>query len=165
MLYNGRHHGIKDGIGFQQGNQSNVKFNAPKKLSNFVKGKAPMVQDSEGYILYPANYPEHKIRKIHARKPHNISHPAFMYKNEASSSRHTTQIKLPKKKVPNASNEHNISFKTFDASYVLTYKSDKIVAKYVEGKHKSPKTCVWVPKVLVSNVKGSKTIWVPKNKA
>jgi hypothetical protein len=71
----------------------------PKRLSNFVKGKAPMVQDSEGYILYPANYPEHKIRKIHARKPHSISHHAFMYKNEASSSRHTTNVKMPKKKI------------------------------------------------------------------
>jgi SMC interacting uncharacterized protein involved in chromosome segregation len=49
MLYNGRCPGIKDGIGFQQG--SNVKLNAPKELSNFVKGKAPIVQDSEGYIL------------------------------------------------------------------------------------------------------------------
>jgi chromosome segregation ATPase len=53
MLYSGRRPGIKDGIGFQQG--SNVKLNAPKKLSNFIKGKAPMVQDNEGYILYPAN--------------------------------------------------------------------------------------------------------------
>jgi hypothetical protein len=53
MLYNGRRSGIKDGIGFQQG--SNVKLNAPKRLSNFVKGKAPMVQDNEGYILYPVN--------------------------------------------------------------------------------------------------------------
>jgi hypothetical protein len=48
MLYNGRRPGIKDGIGFQQGD--NVKLNAPKKLSNFVKGKAPMVQDNKGYI-------------------------------------------------------------------------------------------------------------------
>jgi hypothetical protein len=62
MLYSGRRPGIKDGIGFQQGN--NVKLSAPKKLSNFVKGKAPMVQDNEGYILYPAGYPEHKIRRI-----------------------------------------------------------------------------------------------------
>jgi hypothetical protein len=45
MLYNGRHPGIKDDIGFQRG--SNVKLNAPKRLSNFVKGKAPMVQDNE----------------------------------------------------------------------------------------------------------------------
>jgi hypothetical protein len=163
MLYNGRRPGIKDGIGFQQG--SNVKLNASKKLSNLVKGKAPMVQDSEGYILYPANYPEHKIMKIHTRKPHNVSHHDFIYKNEASSSRHTTHAKIPKKKIPTTSNEHNISFKTFDTSYVLTNKSDKIVAKYVGGKHKSPKTCVWIPKVLVSNVKGPKTVWVPKNKA
>jgi ubiquinone biosynthesis protein UbiJ len=79
MLYNGRRPRIKDGIGFQQG--SNVKLNAPKKLSNFVKGKAPMVQDNEGYILYPTNYPKHKIRIIHARKSHFVSHHAFMYKN------------------------------------------------------------------------------------
>ena len=64
-----------------------------------------------------------------------------------------------------ASNDHNISFKTFDASYVLTNKSGKVVAKYVGGKHTGSKTCVWVPKVLVSNVKGPKTVWVPKNKA
>jgi hypothetical protein len=134
-------------------------------LSNFVKGKAPIVQDNEGYILYPPNYPEHKIRKIHARKPHIVSHHAYIYKNEASSSRQTTHVKLPIKKITAALNEHNVSFKTFDASYVLINKSGKIVAKYVGGKHKGPKTCVWVPKVLVSNVKGPKTVWVPKNKA
>jgi hypothetical protein len=75
MLYNGRCPGIKDGIGFQQGD--NVKLNAPKKLSNFVKGKAPMVQDNEGYILYPASYPKHKIRRIYSRKSHSGSHHAF----------------------------------------------------------------------------------------
>ena len=42
-----------------------------------------MVQGREGYILYPENYPEHKIRKLHARKPHSVSHHAFMYSNEA----------------------------------------------------------------------------------
>jgi hypothetical protein len=163
MLYSGRRPGIKDDIGFQQGD--NVKLNAPKKLSNFVKGKAPMAQDNEGYILYPAAYPKHKIRRIHSRKPYNVSHHAFMYKNEASSSRQSTHVKLPKKKSPIASNEPIVSFKTFDASYVLTNKSGKVVAKYVRGKHKGSKTCVWVPKVLVSNVKGPKTVWVLKNKA
>jgi hypothetical protein len=110
-------------------------------------------------------YPKHKIKKIHARKTHTISHHTYMYSNEASSSKHLTHIKMPKKKTINASNEHCISFKTFDASFVLTNKSGKVVAKYVGGKHKSPKTCVWVPKVLVFNMKGPKTVWVPKNKA
>jgi hypothetical protein len=160
MLYNGRRPGIKDGIDFQQG--SNVKLNVPKKLSNFVKGKAPMVQDSEGYILYPANYPEHKIRKINAKKPHNVSHHAFMYKNEASGYRHTTHVKLPIKKISAASNEHNVSFHTFGASYVLTNKSGKVVAKYVGGQTQELQNlCLGM---LVSNVKGPKTVWVPKNK-
>jgi hypothetical protein len=35
MLYSGRRPDIKDGIGFQQGD--NVKLNAPKKLSNFLR--------------------------------------------------------------------------------------------------------------------------------
>jgi hypothetical protein len=124
-----------------------------------------MVQDNEGYILYPAGYPEHKIRRIHSRKSHSGSHHAFMYKSEASSSRQSTHVNLPKKKTHIALNEPIISFKTFDASYVLTNKLGKVVAKYVGTKHKGSKTCVWVPKVLVSNVKGPKTVWVPKYKA
>jgi hypothetical protein len=131
-----------------------------KTTSNLI----PMVQDRDGYILYPKNYPEHKIRRIHAKKSHHVAQHAYIY-NEASSFRHTTHVKMPKKRIVDASNEHNISFKTFDASFVLTNKSSKVVVKYVGGKHKNPKTCVWVPKVLVSNVKGPRTIWLPKDKA
>jgi hypothetical protein len=46
---------------------------------------------------------------------------------------HTTHVKMPRKKIPATSNEHTVSFKTFDASYVLTNKSGKVVAKYVGG--------------------------------
>jgi hypothetical protein len=115
MIYSGRRPGIKDGIGFQKGD--NVKLNdPPKRFSNFVKVKAPMPQDNEGYILYPAGYPESKIRRIHSKKSHSGPNHAFMYKGEASSSRQSTHARLPKKKTPAASNDHNISFKTFDAS-------------------------------------------------
>jgi hypothetical protein len=114
--------------------------------------------------LYSASYPKSKIRRIHSKKSHSGPNHAFMYKGKTSSSRQSIHAKLPKKKAPKASNDSKISFKTFDASYVLTNKSGKIVAKYVGGKHKGSKTCVWVPKVLVSNVKEPKTIWVPKIK-
>jgi hypothetical protein len=79
-----------------------------------------MIQDREGCILYPENYPKHKIRRIHAKKSHYVAHHAYIYKNEASSYRHTTHVKMPKKKVADVSNEPSISFKTFDASFVLT---------------------------------------------
>jgi hypothetical protein len=170
MLYSGTRPGIKDGVGFQRGSQDNTKLNVHGiKISKFIKGKAPMVHDKEGYILYPKNYPEHKIRRIHAKKSHSVAHHAYIYGNEASSSRHSTfhakTTKMPKNKNVNASHEPELSFKTFDASYVLTSKYGRVVAKYVGGRHMSPKTCVWVPKVLVSNVKEPKTIWVPKDKA
>jgi hypothetical protein len=44
MLYNGRCPGIKDCIGFQPGSHNNIKFNGHgNKISNFVKGKAPIM--------------------------------------------------------------------------------------------------------------------------
>jgi hypothetical protein len=129
-----------------------------------LRARLPCLRITRVTFLYPTGYPESKIRRTHSRKSHSGPNHAFMYKGETSSSRQPTRAKLPKKKTPNASNDHNISFKTSDASYVLTNKSGKIVAKYVGGKHKGSKTCVWVPKVLVSNAKGPKTIWVPKVK-
>jgi hypothetical protein len=44
-------------------------------------------------------------------------------------------------------------------------KIGKIIALHIGPHYKRPKTCVWVHKVLVSNVKGHKQFWVPKNKA
>jgi hypothetical protein len=72
------------------------------RLSNFVMGKTSIVQNREGYILYPENYPKHKIKKIHARKSHTIFHHAYMYSNEVSSSKHANYIKIPKKKIVDA---------------------------------------------------------------
>jgi hypothetical protein len=59
-----------------------------------------------------------------------------------------------------------MSYHDFDASYVLMRnKFGKIVALYVVSHHKKSKACVWVPKCLVTNMRGPKQIWVPKNKA
>jgi hypothetical protein len=66
----------------------------------------------------------------------------------------------------NASHVSHIPYHNFDASYVLMRnKIGKIVALHIGPHHKRPTTCVWVPKVFVSNVKGPKQVWIPKNKA
>jgi hypothetical protein len=66
----------------------------------------------------------------------------------------------------NSSHVSHISYHNFNASYVLMRnKIGKIVALHIGPHHKRPKTCVWVSKVIVSNVKGPKQVWVPKNKA
>jgi hypothetical protein len=42
----------------------------------------------------------------------------------------------------------NVSLKTFDASYVLTNKSGKVVAKYVGGKNKGQRLVFGYPRCL-----------------
>ena len=65
----------------------------------------------------------------------------------------------------NASFSNHKLFHEFDASYVLMKNAyGKIIAKYVGPRNTKPKTCVWVPKSLVTNVRGPNQIWVPKNK-
>jgi hypothetical protein len=54
----------------------------------------------------------------------------------------------------------------FDVSYLLMRnKFGKIVALHVGPHHKGSKTCVWVPKCLVTNLIGPNQTWVPKNQA
>jgi hypothetical protein len=66
----------------------------------------------------------------------------------------------------NASYVSHMSYHDFDGSYVLMRnKFRRVVALYVGPHHKRSKICVWVSKCLVTNIRGPKQIWVPKNKA
>jgi hypothetical protein len=66
----------------------------------------------------------------------------------------------------NASHVSHMSYHDFDASYVLMRnKFGKIIALRVGPHHKRLKTCVWVPKYLVTNLRGPNQTWVPKIKA
>ena len=61
----------------------------------------------------------------------------------------------------NCTNKKVISF---DSSYILMRNSNgNVSAKFVgipiDGARKN---AIWVPKVLVTNVQGSKKVWVPK---
>jgi hypothetical protein len=63
-------------------------------------------------------------------------------------------------------NSSYMHYHVFDASYVLMKnKFEKVISLYVGPRHKRHNTCVWVPKVFVTNVKGPKQVWVPENKA
>jgi hypothetical protein len=65
----------------------------------------------------------------------------------------------------NAFHVSHMSYHDFDASYVLMRnKFGKITALYVGPHHKRLKTCVWVPKYFVTNLKGPNQTWVPKTK-
>jgi hypothetical protein len=87
-----------------------------------------MVHDNEGYIIYPKNYHAKNAKNAHAKFAHHsctkVSHSRHIYS-------HAKIAQLPKKKTKVGPTVPHITFPTFDASYELTNKSGKVVAKYV----------------------------------
>jgi hypothetical protein len=66
----------------------------------------------------------------------------------------------------NASYVSHMSYHDFDASYMLMRnKLRKIITLHVGPHHKRSKTCVWVPKCLVTNLRGPNQTWLLKTKA
>jgi hypothetical protein len=65
----------------------------------------------------------------------------------------------------NASHVSHMSYHDFDASYVLMRnKFGKIITLHVRPHHKRSKTCVYVPKCLVTNLKKLNQTSVHKTK-
>ncbi len=65
----------------------------------------------------------------------------------------------------NASYVSHMSYHEFDASYVVMgNKFRKVIALHVGSDHKRSKTYVWIPKCLVTNLKGLNQTWIPKTK-
>jgi hypothetical protein len=52
-----------------------------------------------------------------------------------------------------------------NASFVLSCKNTKVVARKLGSKCKGDKTCIWVPKVVVTNLIGPNKSWVSKTQA
>jgi hypothetical protein len=66
----------------------------------------------------------------------------------------------------NASHVSHMSYHDLDASYVLMRnKLGKNIDLHVRPHHKRSKTCVWVLKCLVTNLKGPNQTLVPKTQA
>jgi hypothetical protein len=65
----------------------------------------------------------------------------------------------------NTSNGPTMLHQTYDASFVLMCKNDKVVARNLGPKCKRDKTCIWVPKSYVTNLVGPNKSWVPKTQA
>jgi hypothetical protein len=65
----------------------------------------------------------------------------------------------------NASNGPTMFYQTYDASFVLMCKNDKVVARNLGPKCKRDKTCIWVPMDYVTNLVGPNKSWVPKTQA
>jgi hypothetical protein len=62
-------------------------------------------------------------------------------------------------------NESATVYHACNTSFVLLCKNEKVVARKLGTKCKGDKTCIWVPKAIVTNLVGPNKSWVPKTQA
>jgi hypothetical protein len=172
----GRHSSIKDGLGFHRG----AKYRKSHKAPNFIKekGKAPMASSlhssdvSNNHAFIFANVKN--VRNVHNNFHHDACNDHHVYPMRhatafgshaliASFSRfdahgrsrpshnihHVVSHVLKTRK---ASHGPYVSYRTYDASYVIYCKPGRVVASNVGPKSKNGKTCIWVPKSYVTKL-------------
>jgi hypothetical protein len=177
----GRHPSIKDGLSFQK----ETKNLTSQRASNLIKekGKAHMASSLHSFH----DKKNHAYLYAHVKNASDIVHHDGCYDHvvfpvchddvfnshamfASSSSSHVhgrsksrchVHHVVPK----NASNGPTMLYWTYDASYVLICKNDKIVPRNLGPKCKREKTCIWVPKSYVTNLVGPNKSWVPKSHA
>jgi hypothetical protein len=163
----GRHPSIKDGLGFRKETKNLTSQRTP--VLNKEKGKAPMASSPQGnhafiYDRKIASGPHYNKSYVHAA--YNDSHAMF-----ASSSTFVHGRSRPRRShvVSHAPrrmcNGPSTIYHACNTSFALSYKNAKVVARKFRTKCKGDKTCIWVPKVIVTNLAGPNKSWVPKTQA
>jgi hypothetical protein len=174
----GRHPSIKDGLGFQKGTKNLTSQRT--SILNKEKGKAPMASSSYSshdqknhdylyaHVKNVSSVAHHDRCHNHAALPtrHDVAHAIFATSSSYARGRnrprrHHVAYHAPRK----ASTRPNTLYQTCDASFILLCKNDKVVARSLGPKCNRDKTCIWVPKSVVTNLVGSNKSWVPKTQA
>jgi hypothetical protein len=167
----GRHPSIKDGLGFKREAKNLTSQIAP--IFNKEKGKAPMANSSQ------KNHAFIYDRKFSRNAYHNRSCDAYdSHTMIASSSSFVHGRDLPRKSIihhmPRKNvvhvprkmhNENATIIHACNTDFVLTCKNKKVVARILGAKCNGDKTCIWVPKAIVTNLVGPNKSWVPKTQA
>jgi hypothetical protein len=159
----GRHPSIKDGLGFRKEAKNLTSQKAPILAKE--KGKAPMASSTQKNHAFMYN------RKIASHSNYNRSydHDAFdSHAMFASSSTFVHGRSRPRRShvvrhVPRrVCNEPSTIYRACNTSFALLCKNEKVVARKLGSKCKGGKTCIWVPKAIVTNLVGPNKSCVPK---
>jgi hypothetical protein len=147
----GRHPSIKDGLGFRKETKNLTSQKAP--VLNKEKGKAHMAsspQRNHAFIYDRKIASRSHYNKSYVHIAYNDSHAMFASSSTFVHGRPNVEPHVPRKMC----NEPTTVFHACNTSFVLSCKNAKVVARKLGSKCKGDKTCIWVPKVIVTNLVG-----------
>jgi hypothetical protein len=167
----GRHPSIKDGLGFKREAKNLTSHKTP--ISTKLKGKTPMANSApkNHAFIYDRKF----SRNVHHDRSYNAYDSNAMF---ASSSSYVHGRDMPRKNVIHHMPRRNIAhvprkivnepstiYYACNASFAICRKDKKVIARKLGAKCKGDKTCIWVPKTIVTNLVGPNKSWVPKTQA
>jgi hypothetical protein len=163
----GRHPSIKDGLGFKR----EAKNLTSHKVSISVKekGKAPMASSAHknhAFMYHDRRHSRNAFRSYDAFDSHAMvaSSSSIMYDRNVA-----RKSAMPRRNIAHAPrkvmNEPSTIFHTCNASFAICRKDKKVIARKLGARCKGDKTCIWVPKTIVTNLVGPNKSWVPKTQA
>jgi hypothetical protein len=159
----GRHPSIKDGLGFRREAKNLTSQMAP--ILNKEKGKAPMASSGQKNhaFIYDRKFSKnaHYIRSYNAYDSHAMISLSSSFLHGRNMPRKNVVHHVPRK----MQNESGTVFHAYNTDFVLSCKNKKVIAKKLGAKCKGDKTCIWVPKTIVTNLVGPNKSWVPKTQA
>jgi hypothetical protein len=167
----GRHPSIKDGLGFKREVKNLTSHKA--SISTKEKGKAPMASNAKknhAFIYHDRKFSRnvHDNRSCNAFDSHALVASSSSYMHGINVFRRNVAHHMPRRNVvntPRKVNEPSTIYHALNASFAICRKDRKIVARKLGEKCKGDKTCIWVPKKIVTNLVGPNKSWVPKSQA
>jgi hypothetical protein len=168
----GRHPSIKDGLGFTREAKNLTSHKAPIPAKE--KRKAPMASNAKKNHAFM--YHDRKFsRNVHYDRSCNAYNSNAMVASSSSImhdknlARRNVINHMPRRNVVHVSrkiiNEPFTIYHACNASFAICRKDRKVIARKLGAKCKGDKTCIWVPKTIVTNLVGPNKSWVPKTQA
>jgi hypothetical protein len=138
------------------------------------KGKAPManIAQKNHAFIYDRKFSRnvHHDRSCNAYDTNAMIASSSSFMHSRDMPRKNVIHHMPRRKVVNhmprkVYNGVTTVFHACNTKFILSCKNEKVIAKKVGVKCKGDKTCIWVPKAIVTNLVGPNKSWVPKTQA
>jgi hypothetical protein len=158
----GRHPSIKDGLGFKREDKNLTSHKASNSAKE--KGKAPMANSAKknhAFMYHDRRYSRNVHRSCNAYGSNAMLASSSSYVHGREMSRENVIHHVPRKIV----NEPSTIYHACNASFAICRKDRKVIARKLGAKCKGDKTCICVPKTIVTNLVGPNKSWVPKAQA
>jgi hypothetical protein len=162
----GRHPSIKDGLGFKREAKNLTSHKAP--IPTKEKGKAPMASNAKRNHAFMYHDRRHAPRSYDTFDSHAMFASSSSYMHDRDMSRRNIVHHMPRRNgvnVPRKIDETSTIYHACNASFAICRKDRRVIARKLGARCKGDKTCIWVPKTIVTNLVGPNKCWVPKTQA